>query len=441
MGKFKQFFFLNESGLSRKNFEDNIDRFVTFKKKIEKGEEFELEDGKFTIITPSILSTLTDNPKSIPSKILTSNGELSLGKFKKTAEFGSNSGSGGGAVNTKLTESAQCLYCAALFNNIDVNDISNLKNNLSSFKKYFDVDEDIKTILNMDEKWIESSIWSAQTIKDKLVNNHFIWHRGSKTIAAIEEKFTELNKLADSPFGNINKFTPADIWAISKTVDIKTDLAKIGSLYELQNYFLTQFQANNIVGISLKKVVNNSPAWKIYNDGVPTEITYTGNIVTKGKFLSDSIDVYVLYKGNSKGMQYRNTGGKSFAWQGEIKGSAAAGGKCGGGPTYKIVKKYSGKKLSKSSDIVKLVKKKDSKFLKQFYDLAMEYYPVMDYNEYLTKVDKTSPQYIYSKFLGLELLHTLDNINKVTQDKIVQNLVGYGASNTADSAVFVKLGV
>jgi len=440
MGKFKKFLgVLTETSLSRKNFKDNPDRFDTFKHKIQKGEPFASVDGKEMIIDKEILKVLTNTPGSIPSKIQTNTGVVSLSAFHKTKEFGSNTGSGGGATSTTINESAQCLYCAM----VDSGDIPTAANMSANFKKYSklcDVNATEDDMLSIGDRWVNSSINIAKFI-NTTYGSGFKYHRGSKLVALIEAKFTELNGIAGRPLKNVNKWNPADIWLVKNPTNIANEIKKITTLVSLNVFIAKKYKDNELVGISLKKTSGNSVPFKVYNEeSIATKIKYNGYRVTnKGGFLSDAIDVYLeFFYGENNSVQFRNFGGKALnGWQGEVSGGEAKGGKIGGGIVAGIVKRYSGKTIPKSSDVAKLTKSRDAEFLKEFYELSTKYY-VMTKAEFDKKIVKTSDQYIYSKYLGLKLVTVIEESSK--KDLIISNIIGYAISSTVDSSVFAKIG-
>jgi len=100
---------LNEAALSRKNLLVNPERFEIFIKKIEAGEAFILIDGSTVIIDKSILNILGKDSTSIPSKIETNAGPLSLSQFQKTKEFGSSGGMRETTLNSTITELAPAI--------------------------------------------------------------------------------------------------------------------------------------------------------------------------------------------------------------------------------------------------------------------------------------------------------------------------------------------
>jgi len=92
------------------------DRGERFLEKILQGGEFELNDGSTIVIDPKSSSDLIDALKkkqySILNKgakvLIDTNGKAyGITSFKKTEEFGSGAGQGGGAASTAIQESSQ----------------------------------------------------------------------------------------------------------------------------------------------------------------------------------------------------------------------------------------------------------------------------------------------------------------------------------------------
>ena len=127
----------------------------------------------------------------------------------KTFAFGGGSGSGGGASNTKSTESAQCVYAQAYWDN---NKTKFTPEDLKSAYKKVDVDATESEVLNITDDWKLSCITGAHILKQSVKGKSMKFHRGSSWVKAIEKKFKTLNKAAGFPFSDVNKWNPADIW-------------------------------------------------------------------------------------------------------------------------------------------------------------------------------------------------------------------------------------
>ena len=124
-----------------------------------------------------------------------------------------------------------------------------------------------------------------------------------------------------------DKWNPGDIWmsTLSKDSDPLKGCTSWGDLkYKVQE------MADNgeCLGISLKKLGKTGGSIKEFNrEPLPDTKWYKWSWGKTGEFFK-SIDIYVTVNGVQ--IQFRNFN-TTTSWQGEIKGSAAAGGKIGGG--------------------------------------------------------------------------------------------------------------
>ena len=350
-------------------------------------------------------------------------------------------GSGGGATKTKLVECAQCAYLAMM-----VHGYEPTAENISNVKEYFQVDETIANMKELEDSWVQSSIWGAQKLAEKLAKvglSQMVFHRGSAAVSAIESRFGVLNKLAGKPFSDVNKFTPADIWLVNPKLNIASDMRKLTSLEDMRNYMMSHFKDGSLIGVSLKKIDKERVPWEIYNDGEAVSAKYMSTKISKdGKLFKDSIDIYMMFKyKNLTKAQFRAFSGKETGWQGEVKGLTSAGGKIGGGIVRRNTKLYLSQEMSNPGDITKKVRKIDDDFIDRFWFLIKDSGAYdMSEEEYRKKVRKADIKYLYSKFLSLELAHILKNSTQAQCDKFVRETIGYALSNTTDSAIFIKLG-
>ena len=188
----------------------------------------------------------------------------------KTAEFGGGGGSGAGAAVTKLAESAQCLYAGLSFyvkkkkiTSADAN-----KQNLTKAINFIDTDEVNKKMINdLPTDWVKSSIVGANVLLKTFKKQGYIFHRGSKSVDLIENKFKEINK-TEGAFGNLNKWSPADIYIIKKGFQFK-DFERIKTLKSLNDYMLKKLKSKEVIGVSLKKIVGDG---KLSYKNIPSKI-------------------------------------------------------------------------------------------------------------------------------------------------------------------------
>lgn len=441
---------LNETTLSVGELLKREFRIPLFKQKIADGTPFTLDNGTSCVIknnkNNNDLITKIENSE-IKSNVVfdTDVGEVKLSMIVKTPEFGGGSGTGGGSENTALAESAQACYCAVAFEYGDIKDQADFLEKVEKVKSKFDISvslQDVKTKLS--ETWIQSSIYVANLMN----NNHvfkgqkYTFHRGSPTVDVIEKKFAELNKLAGSPFADINKWSPADIWCVKSGYDIVSAIndLKITSLFEFTDFIGEEFIKGNLIGVSLKKVINENPPFKIYNYGDGDKsVSYLDYTLNSSNIFNDSKDVYlnVLEHGEKIKIQFRSFNAAA-GWQGEIKGKTSAAGKVGGGPLAKIFERFN-IKLVESKYVISSLKNKDEKFSTEFINLMSKYYSNLD--KQMVKTEMFIPanhDYVYSKYCSLDMLTKFLSSNN--KEDILRNIIGYAMSSTDLSAVFIKIG-
>ena len=164
------------------------------------------------------ITAFQSRPKSYKPVFVTDAGDkIKLNDILKTAAFGGGKGSGGGAEQTGLMECAQCIYAAAIFGGAKLSEGGELDvSEWGTYGSAFDIDQSLDAIADgFSQAWMNSSILIGNALKKNIKGTNYTWHRGSAFVKEIENRFKELNKAEKpKPFSNINKWTPADIWAV-----------------------------------------------------------------------------------------------------------------------------------------------------------------------------------------------------------------------------------
>ena len=403
-------------------------------KKIENNKELELNDGsKFVVDNKEeVLSQLKGKTRITNAiKLVDKEGNtITTSNLKKTSDFGGGGGMRGGSDLTAKGESAQAIVNSIRYSlsgdisNEDVTDesIADAKSNV----KVTDF-EGAKELLKSNQGWLISSVSIANALASKY-SGPFIQNRGSNWVENLEKAVKPHLKKAG--MGNINKWSPADIWMVSPD---EMGISWPDTLDQINSLLLKKYNEGKIIGVSLKKAGKDATL-KVFNspDG-PTD-TY--------KF--EGIDVspthakgFILFDGGK--MEFRNFNGLG-GFQGEIIGKKAAAGKVG----YGIVKKAladNGIELSSPSDIKQEVLDGSEEFKLKFEKLwsSTPGLESGEFEQYYNNSKKTLNQnlsYRISKYLGLEVVNAINNSKN--PNKIIADLLNYASSQTGDSAIFVK---
>ena len=308
---------------------------------------------------------------------------IALSDIKKTKEFGSSKGSGGGADATASTETMQCYYAAYLLNNNDLSLLDPNKSYAEELTKFFasrpglvegyDKNKQLSFqdcwdfwVVNLkeDAEWMDTFIATANKIKINATNftkRPVYFHRGSPfmdSIYARKKKCEKHNKdliKSGTPPSELkesiasfsdDKWNPGDIWMSTINPNVmpyqpfswqpefmsENMQQHVCDWPSLQTAVYQSAMSGETLGISLKKT-GKSASLTVFNSKDPEarkdKITYSGYRFGSGDFFN-SADMYIEF--NNGSMQYRATASTS-SWQGEVKGTKASGGKCGGGPT------------------------------------------------------------------------------------------------------------
>ena len=401
---------------------------------IQKDEELELNDGsKFTVANKEEVINQLKGKTRITTAIKLTDKEgntITTSNLKKNADFGGGGGMRGGSAQTASQESAQAIANSirySLSGNISEEDVTDEAiDDTKSDVKVTDF-ESAKKLLKDNSSWLTSSISIANALASEY-SGPFIQHRGSEWVQNLEKAVKP--HLRKAGIGNINKWSPADIWMVSSD---EIGISWPDTLEKINSLLLKKYNEGKIIGVSLKKAGKDATL-KVFNSPGSSTDTY--------KF--KGIDVrpthakgFILF--DSGKMEFRNFNGLS-SFQGEIIGEKAAGGKVG----YGIIKKAlanNGIELSPPSSIKQEVLSGSDEFKSKFEKLwsSTPGLESSEFEQYYDNPKKTLNQnlsYRMSKYLALEIVNAINNSSN--PDKIIADLLNYASSQTGDSAIFVK---
>ena len=351
-------------------------------------------------------------------------------------------GSGAGAAATKLGESAQAVYAAmanVLKKNITTSDIS--KENFEKANKLSFTDEDFAKIKNeLPDDWIQSSIKGANALRKEFSGSSFEYHRGTNKVDIVENAFKAINR-KEKAFGDLNKWSPADIYVMDRRFDPKV-LEKENTLKGLNAMMLKLIEEKKLIGVSLKKIEGGNGKISRKNftkDPKLTKATFRGTSSTL-----DAMDGYINWGGQkNERIQFRSFGdGEGLTgWQGEIKGASANQGKISLGPLNFLLKEYGVGELPSSKDSAALAKENSVSHAETIAKLMVEYGMIRN-NEMdtaVTTIQGRPSKYRYSKYLVLLLLNKMKKMKKDTADNLTQDMYLYASSQSSFSAPYLKL--
>jgi hypothetical protein len=391
---------------------------------------------------------------------------IGLSAIEKTEMFGSTGGSGAGARETALAECAVAWFSAVRFNSSkDLTDMPS-DSDFAAVSHLVDTDKDldeIKEYLDGNAAWVISITKTANKLWESIkVRNGYKWHRGGKFVAMLNDHFKKINNDKDyydhPPFANLNKWSPADIWACECSVT-KDQLTAATSFQSYNAYLKEMIDKKILFGISLKKAAASSITLTPVNYTMTRPTASFGSIYAKS---FDSLDVWMYTKGKIPiEIQFRDTsGGSDLTWQGEAIGTAAKHGKIGGGVYSKIIHEVTGSHLYTEADFQTIKSKaRGGRLTDDFVSLAnkatvKEYvsgqknpkkpanYEVPEINaelvEYHYNRTKHKGQWVFSKYMGMLMIDKMMSMTTDDRDKVSNLIAQYATSQHTLSAPFLK---
>ena len=271
---------------------------------------------------------------------------------------------------------------------------------------------------NLPDVWIQSCTLGAnklwKTFKGK---GKFVFHRGSKTVDAIENNFKRIKKLEGIRM-DLNKWSPADIYIVDKDFDI-TCLNEEKTILGLNQCMQERIENNTLIGVSLKKIMGSAKITlkNVFKD-MKTTRKYDGYT-----FSDTSMDGYLNISGGTK-IQFRSFGGPTSltGWQGEVKGAQANQGKISLGPVNMILKNHGLKTIP--TDAARRVKSKDYKVNEEILK-GYEKYSKIGRERALDTLMKAPQSWLYSKLQVTQLLDIIEGIRGDKRNQVIEDLYLY----------------
>jgi hypothetical protein len=367
-------------------------------------------------------------PRNTPVFITPKGEKLKISDIIKADYFGGGKGSGGGSSGTTAAESAQCVYCQAIWNNPKTD--FNMKELQVAFSQV-KVDATWDMIENLSDDWVDSSSASARALYRALKKRKYTWHRGSDWVDTLNDYFKSSGQ---TYFSDINKWTPADVWAIDEQQLSKYDFGGGVGLPYLNELLIRAYAARDIIGISLKKTSKVKFSQQNYRKPFK-EPKFTKTSLGKRDFFS-SKDGYIF---GESGLQIQF---RTFpAFQGEIIGGKAKHGKISGdagssGPIGLVMMAAGANPIPRRKEIEGIIKKDIDKFMQMFHkEYQQSGEKNMSIEEFTKKLKGKNSNWLESKYLVTLMFNEL----KGKEQKFLELAYRYAKSESKQSAVHLKV--
>jgi len=355
---------------------------------------------------------------------------VTTSKLKKSADFGGGKGSGGGAAQTSIQESGQCLVNALVQKygtEVTREDLTVEK--LKSVEKDIDSNISVDSIIDF---IVSSPGWSNTFINTakKLLSfsgKGFEFHRGSTFVESIYSSWKKVRKENGWRVQD-DKWNPADIWLVTPTV--KNIKLNDNSIEELNNHLVELFNEKKLIGVSLKKLGPDSKLSILNREVVTEKDGYSSSTVS-----ANSKDAYINFKSGAT-MQLRTFSTDGTSFQGELKGKTAAQGKIGGGVLAMLLKKNGLEGLPSQKNAVSDAITLSQSFINNFIDIASKY---GGFKITAEELKEKSTDWISSKYQALTVIKVLEQGDKEKVINALTDIVNYAGSKSSISSVYIKV--
>jgi hypothetical protein len=450
--KKKSKFYIKEASLSpaelekpftsKSEFKDQYDdRGERFLDKIKNQESFELNDGTQIVLDPKATAEAIKDLQSKNYKTLgkgkvfidTEGNAYGLSAFKKTPEFGSGAGQGGGAENTEIQESAQSVVNTIAYKilgkTISAEDLT--PENLTAAYAISDVTAGLDSIIEYvanKKQWTSTFVNTANLLLRAFPSKSLQQHRGSSFVKSIYSAFNAAKKKAGSSL-NSDKWNPADIWMVDESIlgiEFPTTFEELnGMLVELYN-------DKKLIGVSLKQL-NGAGEIKVYNlDKDSTKLYKYVSYDSR----STNNNTVLIYDDGSITFRTFNFAG-NFA--GEIKGKKAAGGKIGQGPINDVLRSNDLPLLPAAKEVQEGFKSNNQRLIDDFYQSYSTIVENINTEAFNALVQSKDLNWLVSKYLSTKLAFIINSVEPDRQNEVISDMLNYASSSTKSSSVFVKV--
>ena len=411
----------------------------------------ETKDGKHVLVTDIDSAMKAIDQFEVDNKnfnLHTDRGLIKNTQLKKSKAFGGGgAGAGGGTDQTRVTESAQCLWCAALLELGPTTPMENVtEEHLKSAQRFIHVDAKFDEMMNISDAWKESSYLSAQKlIQEGYIKRGMHFHRNDRVMKSIYAAKDKAYKNTDLPKMSDDKWNPGDIWALDPSVDVsKLDTTSIRGL---QKSILDHFVNRTMVAISLK-LVKKTAKIKYYNIKLPPDTDDHKITSIGGKSMSTGRGTFwsakggeIIVDGSTKIIVRDNA---SFGTiKAEIMGKTARGGGAAWGYLATALRQVFGTRLPSVRDISNVAQSAhagNERDLKKIYDVFSKV-ERMTYEEFMEQISSSNidATWLHAKYGVCLFLEPLMSNGGSKADRAITKIVNYAASSSEDSSAFIKV--
>jgi len=354
---------------------------------------------------------------------------------------------GGGysaAKKTAIAESAQAVYAQYVVDNpgITVDSVIDSQKLKKAYDKCVTTGASFEEIESIDPDWKKSSIMGALKLKTPY-SQGYKYLRGGDMVDKVSKAFSKVKK-AQGWYGDLNKWSPADIYIAKSTFtaqQLQDELSGITTWETLNARMYELLTDKKFIGVSLKKMERGADLSDI---NFPTDKSTVDFKYEKMESPMTSTSGYLIMK---KGPQEIKVNFRTFTssggFSGEVLGGSARHGKVGHGAMSNLLKAHGLPELEDNPTSRRIATQGSDQMAQWVAKTSVELGLVNSNQEAEAEMRWKSgdTNYRQSKYLTVKLFEIINGIkNNDKKNMLMEDMYRYASSTVKNvSGPYIKL--
>ena len=354
---------------------------------------------------------------------------------------------GGGysaAKKTAIAESAQAVYAQYVVDNpgITVDSVIDSQKLKKAYDKCVTTGASFEEIESIDPDWKKSSIMGALKLKTPY-GQGYKYLRGGDMVDKVSKAFSKVKK-AQGWYGDLNKWSPADIYIAKSTFtaqQLQDELSGITTWETLNARMYELLTDKKFIGVSLKKMERGADLSDI---NFPTDKSTVDFKYEKMESPMTSTSGYLIMK---KGPQEIKVNFRTFTssggFSGEVLGGSARHGKVGHGAMSNLLKAHGLPELEDNPTSRRIATQGSDQMAQWVAKTSVELGLVNSNQEAEAEMRWKSgdTNYRQSKYLTVKLFEIINGIkNNDKKNMLMEDMYRYASSTVKNvSGPYIKL--
>ncbi len=353
-------------------------------------------------------------------------------------------GSYSAAKKTAIAESAQAVYAQYVVDNpgITVDSVIDSQKLKKAYDKCVTTGASFEEIESIDPDWKKSSIMGALKLKTPY-GQGYKYLRGGDMVDKVSKAFSKVKK-AQGWYGDLNKWSPADIYIAKSTFtaqQLQDELSGITTWETLNARMFELLTDKKFIGVSLKKMERGA---NLSDINFPTDKSTVDFKYEKMESPMTSTSGYLIMKKGPMEIKVNfRTFTSSGGFSGEVLGGSARHGKVGHGAVSNLLKSHGLPELEDNPTSRRIATQGSDQMAQWIAKTSVELGLVNSNQEAEAEMRWKSgdTNYRQSKYLTVKLFEIINGIkNNDKKNMLMEDMYRYASSTVKNvSGPYIKL--